>query len=108
MKMSKYSAPCACGHDHTAHGHYRSGSECALCGCPGWRPVLGCATFSFRRGTSMQVTTEHKADRPAVRGRTLAGSRLWRIRPRFLNVYGPSRDLAGGELCGCRPGARLS
>ena len=25
-------APCLCGHPDAAHGHYRTGSECALCG----------------------------------------------------------------------------
>lgn len=27
---------CSCGHDHDAHEHYRSGSDCALCSCAEW------------------------------------------------------------------------
>lgn len=31
---------CRCGHPHTAHLHYRRGSECSLCsGCSRYRPV---------------------------------------------------------------------
>jgi hypothetical protein len=28
---------CVCGHDRSAHEHYRSGSECALCDCGRYR-----------------------------------------------------------------------
>ncbi len=28
---------CRCGHDGDAHDHYRRGTDCALCDCPGWR-----------------------------------------------------------------------
>lgn len=28
---------CQCGHEQTAHRHYRSGSDCALCECGGYR-----------------------------------------------------------------------
>jgi hypothetical protein len=27
---------CQCGHNRDAHRHYRTGSDCALCGCPRW------------------------------------------------------------------------
>lgn len=34
---------CKCGHDRSAHEHYRKGSECALCPadhpCSGFRPT---------------------------------------------------------------------
>lgn len=31
---------CQCGHERTAHKHYRKGSDCALCGeCPQYRPA---------------------------------------------------------------------
>ncbi|MGB5113372.1 MAG: hypothetical protein WBO08_17845 [Mycobacterium sp.] len=33
---------CRCGHERTAHDHYRSGSECALC------PPGECAHFNRR------------------------------------------------------------
>jgi hypothetical protein len=29
---------CQCGHERQAHRHYRRGSECGLCECPGWSP----------------------------------------------------------------------
>jgi len=30
---------CRCTHQHSAHYHYRGGSECALCDCTFWSPV---------------------------------------------------------------------
>jgi hypothetical protein len=27
---------CGCGHERSAHRHYRGGSDCALCDCPRW------------------------------------------------------------------------
>ena len=27
---------CPCGHNANAHGHYRPGTDCALCSCPRW------------------------------------------------------------------------
>jgi hypothetical protein len=33
--------PCRCGHGRTAHQHYRSGTDCALCTCARFsRPLL--------------------------------------------------------------------
>jgi hypothetical protein len=46
MKPAGHSVPCACGHDHAAHQHYRYGSECALCECPRWRPNRGLRRFA--------------------------------------------------------------
>lgn len=46
MKPAKGSVPCVCGHDHAAHQHYRSGSECSLCECPRWRPNRGLRRFA--------------------------------------------------------------
>lgn len=41
---------CICGHDRTAHEHYRSGSDCSLC------PTRSCRKFrsatSLRQGLS--------------------------------------------------------
>ena len=35
--MARTAALCRrCGHGKDAHGHYRTGSECALCGCAKW------------------------------------------------------------------------
>ena len=31
---------CVCGHGKTAHKHYRKGTDCALCDCPGYRRGL--------------------------------------------------------------------
>ncbi|MCZ2803710.1 hypothetical protein O2W18_01165 [Modestobacter sp. VKM Ac-2983] len=28
---------CSCGHQSTAHQHYRKGTDCALCGCAKYR-----------------------------------------------------------------------
>lgn len=30
--MSDTETVCRCGHERTAHEHYRSGTDCALCG----------------------------------------------------------------------------
>lgn len=30
--------PCACGHDHAAHTHYRRGTDCAQCACTAYEP----------------------------------------------------------------------
>jgi hypothetical protein len=30
---------CLCGHTREAHRHYRSGTDCGLCGCLKWRPA---------------------------------------------------------------------
>jgi hypothetical protein len=35
---------CRCGHEHTAHEHYRSGTECSQC------PPNVCRRFRARRG----------------------------------------------------------
>jgi hypothetical protein len=43
---------CTCGHEPDAHEHYRSGSDCALCGheaCGSYRPRGGAATRLLRR-----------------------------------------------------------
>lgn len=43
-KVRLPSLTCRCGHGHDAHRHYRSGSDCALCGCARFRalvPLLG-------------------------------------------------------------------
>jgi hypothetical protein len=28
---------CECGHEHSAHEHYRAGKECGVCGCDDYR-----------------------------------------------------------------------
>ena len=41
---------CICGHPHSAHQHYRRGTECSLCAdCPRWRPRLGRMMRVFKR-----------------------------------------------------------
>lgn len=30
---------CQCGHDRTAHKHYRRGMDCAQCDCGQYRPA---------------------------------------------------------------------
>lgn len=30
---------CRCGHPTDAHGHFRSGTDCAVCGCSRYRPA---------------------------------------------------------------------
>ena len=44
--------PCRCGHDATAHSHYRAGSECALCACTRMRPTR---VRGLRRSTRRMV-----------------------------------------------------
>lgn len=49
---------CRCGHYRSVHEHYRSGTECGICGpaaCPRFRPPLrarlgGLRTLLRRRG----------------------------------------------------------
>ena len=43
------SATCVCGHPQAAHEHYRSGSDCALCG------RTGCARFRSSRGLGARL-----------------------------------------------------
>lgn len=58
MKRAKGTVPCACGHEHAAHTHYRRGSECALCDCPRWRPNRRprAARTAPDDGTTSQIT----------------------------------------------------
>jgi hypothetical protein len=30
---------CQCGHEHSAHRHYRRGNDCAFCDCESYRPA---------------------------------------------------------------------
>jgi hypothetical protein len=34
---------CRCGHEMTAHQHYRPGTDCALCDCSNWLMSLSAA-----------------------------------------------------------------
>ena len=49
--------PCRCGHDTTAHSHYRAGSECALCDC------TGCHTDQNAVDAEFAAITEQWIDR---------------------------------------------
>jgi hypothetical protein len=52
MKWTRGHLRCSCGHGRDAHRHYRSGSDCALCGClqwARWNPVLWLARRRARR-----------------------------------------------------------
>lgn len=54
------SGPCTCGHDGTAHEHYRRGRECAVCPCPSFRTVstpgrLGLAALAQRRARRLST-----------------------------------------------------
>jgi len=43
IKWTRRSFLCRCRHSRSAHRHYRSGSDCAVCECPRlsrWNPAL--------------------------------------------------------------------
>jgi hypothetical protein len=46
---------CRCGHLRNAHTHYRRGSDCGLCGCPRFRPVLNRSAQLSHRATLQYV-----------------------------------------------------
>jgi hypothetical protein len=35
--MIKHNSACRCGHDRSAHQHYRHGTDCSLCDCKRFR-----------------------------------------------------------------------
>jgi hypothetical protein len=46
---------CRCGHLKNAHDHYRRGSDCGLCGCPRFRPVINRSARESHRATLRHV-----------------------------------------------------
>jgi len=51
----KRSYRCRCGHLRNAHQHYRSGSDCGLCGCPRFRAVINRSARESHRATLRYV-----------------------------------------------------